>query len=62
MMLKSQGEDTYVYDLDTMLTFPCHFARYMQEALGADFCLKQQFHRYEFNLFFQLCTDTENLY
>ena len=45
LALEQKGDKTQVYDLDTSLEFPCSFTKYMEEALGADYCLKTDFHR-----------------
>ncbi|XP_068253024.1 protein N-terminal glutamine amidohydrolase-like [Nyctibius grandis] len=41
----SSGEENFIYDLDTVLPFPCPFAVYSVEAFRLDDSLHPEFHR-----------------
>lgn len=44
LIYKGEGE-SIVYDLDTILPFPCRFTTYLEYAIDKDSLLKPEFHR-----------------
>uniref|UniRef100_A0A8C5N2I2 Protein N-terminal glutamine amidohydrolase n=1 Tax=Leptobrachium leishanense TaxID=445787 RepID=A0A8C5N2I2_9ANUR len=45
LLLHVSGDQSSIYDLDSVLPFPCSLAEYIHEALRTDFELKPQYHR-----------------
>ena len=47
LVRKCQGGESHVYDLDSILAFPCHITDYANQVLRSNKGLKKHFHRYE---------------
>ena len=45
LVRKCQNGDSFVYDLDCILAFPCHIVDYANQVLRNNKGLKKQYHR-----------------
>lgn len=46
LLLRQVDAKCLIYDLDSILPFPCPFEQYVQQAIQNDRQLKKHFHRY----------------
>lgn len=46
VVLLHHGNGSWIYDLDSLLPFPCNFLSYFNETIKDDNHLREEFHRY----------------
>ena len=50
ILLRRMEDKCLIYDLDSILPFPCPFEQYTQQALQNERQLKKKFHRYSLKI------------